>query len=110
MSPAISMSNSSIRPETENPLLRPARRHHRVRCGIASDGPFAVRSGTAEPIEHDIRVADYGHEERVLNADVIGDDPLHDGQNRAADDGHVEKAGPRSVRLPSSATPRLKMV
>src|SRR5262245_42403867 len=70
MSPAINMVNSSTR-----------------------SVPLAVRSGTAQAVEHDVRVADHRHEERVLDADAVGDNSLNDWQNGTADDGHVEKAG-----------------
>src|SRR5215510_7359815 len=98
MSPAISMATPSI------PTGCPGQVHDAVdvttplRCGPVGGVAFAVRSGAAQSVEQGVQVADHGHEERVLNADAVGDYSLNEGQNRTADDGHVQNAGSSSCQ------------
>ena len=55
--------------------------------------PFAVRLGTAQPVEQYVQVAKHGKKEGVVNPYTICDDALDDWKDCAADDCHVQDAG-----------------
>ena len=55
--------------------------------------PFAVRPGTAKPVEQNIQVANHGYKERVLKSHLVSNCPLNHGQDCTAYDGHIQDAG-----------------
>src|SRR4029077_3473451 len=69
---------------------------------LRSDARWAV---SVETVEHDVEIADDGHEERIQYPDVVGDVTLDHRHDRSADDRHAQQSR-AFARVPTKAGER----
>src|SRR5438876_10263908 len=67
---------------------------------VSADVTFTVWFRSVQCIEQDVQVADHGHKECVVNADMIRNRPLNKRQNCTTHDSHIQNAGCISRQRP----------